>query len=108
MMEASVIRGIVPRTLVKREMKARRVSPGFLPHCMEVSLHAMLLISAGEVCCEPHAELFPGVDRSWGEVHEPCLGWPRQGYMEICRHHNSVSTCCRNSGDIYLQEFRQV
>jgi hypothetical protein len=28
MMEASEIRGIVPRTLVKREMKARRVSPG--------------------------------------------------------------------------------
>jgi hypothetical protein len=28
MMEASEIRGIVPRTLVKREMKVRRVSPG--------------------------------------------------------------------------------
>jgi hypothetical protein len=28
MMEASDIRGMVPRTLVKREMKARRVSPG--------------------------------------------------------------------------------
>jgi hypothetical protein len=28
MMEASVIQGIVPRTLVKREMKARRVSLG--------------------------------------------------------------------------------
>jgi hypothetical protein len=28
MMEASVIWGIVPRTLVKREMKACRVSPG--------------------------------------------------------------------------------
>jgi hypothetical protein len=27
-MEASEIRGIVPHTLVKREMKARRVSPG--------------------------------------------------------------------------------
>jgi hypothetical protein len=43
---------------------------GFLPHCMEVSLHAMLLISAGEVRCEPRTELFLGVDRSWGEVHE--------------------------------------
>jgi hypothetical protein len=31
--------------------------PGFLPHCMEVSLHAMLLISAGEVRCEPRIEL---------------------------------------------------
>jgi hypothetical protein len=28
MMEASEIRGIVPRTLVKREINARRVSPG--------------------------------------------------------------------------------
>jgi hypothetical protein len=28
MMEAYDIRGMVPRTLVKREMKARRVSPG--------------------------------------------------------------------------------
>jgi hypothetical protein len=33
--------------------------PGLLPHCMEVSLHAMLLISTGEVRCEPRAELFP-------------------------------------------------
>jgi hypothetical protein len=36
--------------------------PGFLPHCMEVSLHAMLLISTGEVRCEPRTKLFPGVD----------------------------------------------
>jgi hypothetical protein len=35
-----------------------------LPHCMEVSLHAMLLISASEVHYEPRVELFPGVDRS--------------------------------------------
>jgi hypothetical protein len=67
--------------------------PGFLPHCMEVSLHAMLLISAGEVHCEPRTELFPGVDPSWGEVHEPGPGRPRQGYMEICCHYSSVSTC---------------
>jgi hypothetical protein len=38
--------------------------PGFLPHCMEVSLLAVLLVSADEVLCEPRAELFPGVDRS--------------------------------------------
>jgi hypothetical protein len=36
--------------------------PGLLPHCMEVSLHAMPLISTCEVCCEPRTELFPGVD----------------------------------------------
>jgi hypothetical protein len=72
---------------------------------MEVSLHAMLLISAGEVRCEPRVELFSGVDRSWGEVHEPGPDWPRQGYMEVCCHYGSVSTCCRNSGDVHLQEF---
>jgi hypothetical protein len=82
--------------------------PGFLPHCVEVSLHAMPLISAGEVRCEPHAELFPGVDRSWGEVHEPGSGRPRKGYMEVCCHYNSVSTYCRNSGDVYLQEFQRI
>jgi hypothetical protein len=38
---------------------------GFLPHCVEVGLHVVLLVSAGEVRCEPRAELFPGVYRSW-------------------------------------------
>jgi hypothetical protein len=78
---------------------------GLLPHCVEIGLHAMLLISGGEVCCEPRAELFPGVDRSRGKVHEPSPGWPRQGYMEICCHYSGVSTCCRNGGDVHLQEF---
>jgi hypothetical protein len=36
--------------------------PGFLPHCMEVGLHAVLLVSTGEVRYEPRAELFPGID----------------------------------------------
>jgi hypothetical protein len=36
--------------------------PGFLPHCVKVGLHAVLLVSAGEVRCEPRAELFPGID----------------------------------------------
>jgi hypothetical protein len=36
--------------------------PGFLPYDMEMSLHAMLLISTGKVRCEPCTELFPGVD----------------------------------------------
>jgi hypothetical protein len=82
--------------------------PRSLPHCMEVSLHAVLLISAGEVHCEPRTELFLGVDRSRGEVHELGPGRPRQGYMEVCCHYSSVSTCCRNGGDVYLQEFRRV
>jgi hypothetical protein len=36
--------------------------PGFLPHCVEVGLHAVLLVSAGEVRFESRAELFPGID----------------------------------------------
>jgi hypothetical protein len=35
---------------------------GLLPHCVEVGLHAVLLVSASEVCYEPRAELLPGVD----------------------------------------------
>jgi hypothetical protein len=35
---------------------------GLLPYCVEVGLHTVLLVSAGEVRNKPHAELFPGVD----------------------------------------------
>jgi hypothetical protein len=75
---------------------------------MEMSFHAMLLVSTGEVRCEPHTELFLGVHRPWGKVHELGPGRPGQGYMEVARHHDSVSTSCRNSGDVDLQEFRRV
>jgi hypothetical protein len=37
---------------------------GFLPHCMEVCLDAMLFVSASEVRGEPRTKLFLGVDRS--------------------------------------------
>jgi hypothetical protein len=79
--------------------------PGFLPYCMEMSLHTMLLISTGEVCYEPCTDLFLGVDRPRGEVHEPGPGWPGQGYMEVACHYGSVSTSYRNGGDVDLQEF---
>jgi hypothetical protein len=82
--------------------------PGFLPHCMEMSLHAMLLVSTGEVRCEPCIELFLGVDRPRGEVHEPGPGRPGQGYMKVACHHNNVSTSCRNGVNVDLQEFRRV
>jgi hypothetical protein len=82
--------------------------PGFLPYFMEMSLHTMLLVSTGEVRSEPCIELFPGVDRPRGEVHELGPGRPGQGYMEVARHHSSVSTSCRNGGDIDMQEFRWV
>jgi hypothetical protein len=36
--------------------------PGLLPHCVEVGLYAVLLVSAGEVRNEPRAELYSGVD----------------------------------------------
>jgi hypothetical protein len=35
---------------------------GFLPHSMEVGLHAVLLVSVGEVHGEPRVELFLGMD----------------------------------------------
>jgi hypothetical protein len=28
--------------------------------------------------------------------------------MKICCHFGSVSTCCRNGGDVHVQEFRWV
>jgi hypothetical protein len=28
--------------------------------------------------------------------------------MKICCHYDGVSTCCCNSGDVHLQEFRRV
>jgi hypothetical protein len=34
----------------------------FLPHCVEVGLHTVLLVSVGEVRCEPRVELFPEID----------------------------------------------
>jgi hypothetical protein len=71
--------------------------PGFLPHCMEMSLHAMLLISTSEVRYETCTKLFLGVDRPRGEVHEPGLGRPGQGYMKVACHHSSVSTSYRNA-----------
>jgi hypothetical protein len=55
-----------------------------------------------------HIELFLGVDRPRGKVHEPGPGRPGHGYMEVACHHNGVSTSCRNGGDVYLQEFRRV
>jgi hypothetical protein len=36
--------------------------PGLLPHCMEVGLYTVMLVSTGKVRYEPRAELFPGVD----------------------------------------------
>jgi hypothetical protein len=36
--------------------------PGLLPHRMEVGLYPVLLVSTGEVCNEPRAKLFLGVD----------------------------------------------
>jgi hypothetical protein len=79
--------------------------PGFLSYDMEMSLHTVLLISTCKVRCEPCIELFPGIDGSRGQIYEPSLGRPGQGYMEVARHHSSVSTSCRNGGDVNLQNF---
>jgi hypothetical protein len=82
--------------------------PWLLPHCKEVGLHTVLLVSTGKVRHEPRTEFFPGVDLSRGEVHEPGPDWSRQGHMKICCHHSGVSTCCRDGGNIHLQELRRV
>jgi hypothetical protein len=65
----------------------------------------MLLIRAGEVCCELHAELSPGLDGSRSEVHEPSPGWPGQGYMKVTCHDSIITTSRRDGGDVDLQEF---
>jgi hypothetical protein len=79
--------------------------PGLLPHSVEVGLHAMLLIRAGEVCRELRVERSPGLDGSSGEVHEPRPGWPGQGYMEVTCHNGIVTPSRRDVGDVDLQEF---
>jgi hypothetical protein len=81
---------------------------GLLPHGMEVGLHTMLLVRAGEVHHELCAELSPGLDGSWREVHEPSLGWLGQGYMKVTCHDSIVTTRRRDGGDVDLQEFRRV
>jgi hypothetical protein len=62
MVEASEIRGIVPRTIVKQEMNFPEGLPGLLPHRMEVGLHTVLLVSTGKVRNEPRAEFLLEVD----------------------------------------------
>jgi hypothetical protein len=76
--------------------------PWFLPHFMEVGLHTVLLVSTGEVLHEPRTEFFPGVDCSWGEVHESGPGRSRQGHMKIGCHHSGVSTCYRYGDNVHL------
>jgi len=75
---------------------------GFLPHSVEVGLHTVLLISAGEVRDEPRTELLLGLNRPGGEVHEPSLGWPGQGYMKVARHDGVVAVSRRDGGAVDL------
>jgi hypothetical protein len=79
-----------------------------LSYNMDMGLHTVLLISTGKVRCEPCIELFLRIHGSQGQIHEPSLGRPSQGYMEVARHHSNVSTSCRNGGDVNLQKFRQI
>jgi hypothetical protein len=79
--------------------------PGLLPHSVELDLPAMLLVRAGEVRHELRAELTPGLDGSWSEVHEPRPGWLSQGYMEITCHYSIITPSRRDGGVVDLQEF---
>jgi hypothetical protein len=62
MMEASEMRGIVPCTFGEVGDERPESLPGLLPYRVEVGLHTVLLVSAGEVRNEPCTELFLGVD----------------------------------------------
>jgi hypothetical protein len=79
--------------------------PGLLPHGVEMGLHAMLLVRAGEVRRELHAELSLGLDGSRSEIHEPCPGWPGRGYMKVTCHYGVVTPSRHDGGDVDLQEF---
>jgi hypothetical protein len=81
---------------------------GLLPHGVEMGLHAMLLVRAGEVHRELRAELSPGLDGSRSEIHEPCPGWSDEGYMKVTCHNGIVTASRPDGGDVDLQEFRQV
>jgi hypothetical protein len=73
--------------------------PGLLPHGMEVGLHTMLLVCAGEVRRKLLAELTLGLDGSWSEVHQPCSGWPDQGYMKVTCHYSIITPSRHDGGD---------
>jgi hypothetical protein len=81
---------------------------GMLPHGVEMGLHAMLLVRAGKVRLDLRAELSPGLNGSWSEIHEPCPGWSGQGYMKVTCHYGVVTPSRRDGGDVDLQEFRRV
>jgi hypothetical protein len=78
---------------------------GLLPHGVKVGLHTVLLVRTGKICRELCAELMPGLDESWSEVHEPGPGWPGQGYMEVTRHDSVVTPSHHDGGNVDLQEF---
>jgi hypothetical protein len=65
----------------------------------------MLLVRAAEFRRELRAELAPGLDGFRGEVHEPCPGWPGQGYMKVTCHYGIVTFSRRDGDDADVQEF---
>ena len=75
---------------------------------MEVGLHAMQLVRAGEVRRELRAELLSGLDRPGREVHEPSPGGPGQGNVKVTRHDGVITPSRGDGGDVDLQELRWV
>lgn len=102
MIDALEIQGMVPRSLVKTGDECLEHLLGFLLHDMEMGLHTMLLVRAGEGHGEPHAKRFLGKDRSLGKIHESSPGWLGQAYMKVACHDDTISASPHDSGDIDL------
>jgi hypothetical protein len=86
---------MVLRTWENHWMKERRDSPRTLLDSVEVGLVAWPSVSALEVGRELAAQLWPGVEGSLGQVHEPGPGRPGQGNGEVVGHNGFIPPAAR-------------
>jgi hypothetical protein len=82
--------------------------PRTLLDSVEVGLVAWPGVSALEVGRELAAQLWPGVEGSLGQVHEPGPGRPGQGNGEVVGHNGLIPSCRKDRGGVNLQELRGV
>jgi hypothetical protein len=88
-------------------MKERRDSPGRC--CMawrSVSFPGR--VGTVKVGREVMAQLWPGVEGSLRQVHEPRLGHTGQGHREVVGHDGLISSCREDKGGVDLQELYEV